>query len=47
LNNIIEFEIFLEKGYILAKKIIKTRNSVINILRKIDVFIYEFGDKIL
>jgi hypothetical protein len=44
---IIEFDIFLEKGYILAKKIRKSKNSVINILRKVDNFIYEFGDKIL
>jgi hypothetical protein len=28
-------------------KINKTKNNVIKILRKIDTFIYEFGEKIL
>lgn len=28
-------------------KIIKTKDSVINFLKKVDDFIYEFGEKIL
>jgi hypothetical protein len=28
-------------------KLIKTKNNVMKILRKIDTFIYVFGDKIL
>jgi hypothetical protein len=39
--------IYLKKGFLLAIKIIKTKNSVMKILKKIDTFIYEFGDKIL
>ena len=35
------------KGYILVRKINKTKNSVMKILKKIDIFLYEFGDKIL
>lgn len=31
----------------MSRKIIKTKNSVINFLKKFDNFIYEFGEKIL
>lgn len=31
----------------MAKKIIKTKNNVINFFYKLDAMIYEFGDRIL
>jgi len=31
----------------MTRKIYKTKNSVIKIIKKIDTFIYEFGNKIL
>jgi hypothetical protein len=31
----------------MSKKFIKSRNNVMILLRKIDTFIYKFGDKIL
>jgi valyl-tRNA synthetase len=31
----------------MARKISKTKNNVIKILKKIDTLIYEFGEKIL
>jgi hypothetical protein len=31
----------------MSGKINKTKNNVIKILKKIDIFLYEFGEKIL
>jgi len=31
----------------MARKIVETKNNVINFFHKIDTIIYEFGDKLL
>lgn len=31
----------------MARKILKTRNNVINFFQKVDKMIYQFGDKLL
>jgi hypothetical protein len=45
--NIIEFEIFDKIGYKMMNNLLKSRTNVIKILKRIDTFIYKFGNKIL